>query len=140
MLSWIFIALAHWNNSLWVDMSLYSDKFFWFEPTSLLSFSLMLLALVWPDRGSNQRSIALEASTLTIMPLMPFPTKQTILQDYNVQINRGLPTTNALSTSQIISFIICLIPVIIKKWWVISWSDTEQTQNNRFHMNWPMYI
>jgi hypothetical protein len=24
-LSWIFIVLAHWNNSLWVDMSLHSD-------------------------------------------------------------------------------------------------------------------
>jgi hypothetical protein len=25
MLSWICILLAHWNNSLWVDMSLHSD-------------------------------------------------------------------------------------------------------------------
>ena len=28
--SWIFIVLAHWKNSLWVDMSLHSDTLFWF--------------------------------------------------------------------------------------------------------------
>ena len=28
--SWIFIVLDHWNNSPWVDMSLYSDLLFWF--------------------------------------------------------------------------------------------------------------
>jgi hypothetical protein len=30
-LSWICIVLAHWNNSLWVDMSLHSDTLFWFR-------------------------------------------------------------------------------------------------------------
>jgi hypothetical protein len=29
-LSWIFIVLVHWNNSLWVDMSLHSEILFWF--------------------------------------------------------------------------------------------------------------
>ena len=29
-LSWIFIVLAHWNNSPRVDMSFYSDTLFWF--------------------------------------------------------------------------------------------------------------
>ena len=30
MPSWIFIVLAHWNNSLWIDMSTHSDTLFWF--------------------------------------------------------------------------------------------------------------
>jgi hypothetical protein len=28
MLSWIFIVLAHWNNSPWIDMSPLSDTLF----------------------------------------------------------------------------------------------------------------
>jgi hypothetical protein len=32
----------------------------------------ILYALVWPDRGSNPRSTALEASKLTIAPTMWF--------------------------------------------------------------------
>jgi len=31
MLSWIFIVLAQWNNSLRVDMSLHPDALFWFR-------------------------------------------------------------------------------------------------------------
>jgi hypothetical protein len=40
MLSWIFIVLAHWNNSLLIHPTRihYPDS----EPTSLCSFSLML--------------------------------------------------------------------------------------------------
>jgi hypothetical protein len=30
MLSWIIIVLAHWNNSLWRDMSPHSDTLSWF--------------------------------------------------------------------------------------------------------------
>ena len=30
-LSWIFIVLAHWNKSPWVDMSLHSDTLFRFR-------------------------------------------------------------------------------------------------------------
>jgi hypothetical protein len=29
--SWIFIVLAHWNNSSRVDMSLHSDILFWYQ-------------------------------------------------------------------------------------------------------------
>jgi len=38
-LYWMFILLAHWNNSPWVDMSLHSDILFWFQAIqSLLLF------------------------------------------------------------------------------------------------------
>jgi hypothetical protein len=40
MLSWIFIVLAHWNNSPRVDMSLHSDTLFWFRPNHSLIFLL----------------------------------------------------------------------------------------------------
>jgi hypothetical protein len=33
--------LAHWNNSLWIDMSLHSDTLFWF----LANQSLLLLII-----------------------------------------------------------------------------------------------
>ena len=70
--------LAHWNNSLRVDMLVYSDTLFWFWANQSLFFLLnaacltekqqipILSSLVWPDRGSNPRSTALEVSTLTI--------------------------------------------------------------------------
>ena len=39
-LSWIFIVLAHWNNSLWVEVSLLSDTLFWFRANQSLLFLL----------------------------------------------------------------------------------------------------
>jgi hypothetical protein len=71
-----FIVLTHW----WTcrpTRTHYPDS----EPTSLCSFFLMLYSLqrsnkyqfyslVWPDRGSNPPSSALETSTLTIPPPM----------------------------------------------------------------------
>jgi len=39
-LSWIFIVLAHWNNSHWVDMSLHSDTLSWFWINQYLFFLL----------------------------------------------------------------------------------------------------
>jgi hypothetical protein len=38
MLSWIFIKLAHWNNSPRVEMSLHSDTLFWFRANQSLLF------------------------------------------------------------------------------------------------------
>ena len=83
--SWIFIVLAHWNNSLQVDMSLHSDTLFWFLANQSLLFLLnaaflaekqqtsILYSFVWQDRSSYPQSIALEASTLTITLPMQFP-------------------------------------------------------------------
>ena len=80
--SWIFIVIAHWNNSSWIDMSPHSDTLSWFRANTSLLFLLnvaclaekqqipILCFLVWPDRDSNLRSTALEASTLTITPLI----------------------------------------------------------------------
>ena len=39
-LSWIFIVLAHWNNSPWVDMSLHSGTLFMFRANQSLLFLL----------------------------------------------------------------------------------------------------
>jgi hypothetical protein len=83
-LIWIFIVLAHWNNSPRVDMSLHSDTLFWFRANQSLLFLLnaaclaekqqipILKSLVWPDRDSNPRSTTFDASTLTIPSPMRF--------------------------------------------------------------------
>jgi len=42
-LSWIFIVLAHGNNSLRIDMLPHKDTLFWFQPTSLFVFVFELL-------------------------------------------------------------------------------------------------
>jgi hypothetical protein len=39
-LSWIFIVLAHWNNSPCTDMSIHSDTLFWFRANQFLLFLL----------------------------------------------------------------------------------------------------
>ena len=86
-LSWLFIVLAHWNNSPRIDMSLHSDTLFWFTANQSLLFLLsatcleekhQILSVFWPERGSNQRSPALEARTLTITPSKRFWTQQNI--------------------------------------------------------------
>ena len=74
-----YSAIAHWNNSLRIDILPTLKNYPTSEPTNLYSFSLMLRAkwrsnkyqfqsLVWPDQGLNPRSTALEASMLTITP------------------------------------------------------------------------
>ena len=67
-LCWMFIVLAHWNNSPRVDISFPSNTLLWFRANqSLLLFHsgvclakkqqiLISWSLVWPDRGSNPRS------------------------------------------------------------------------------------
>ena len=38
--SWIFIVLAHWNNSLWIDISPHSVTLSWFRANQSLIFLL----------------------------------------------------------------------------------------------------
>ena len=52
-----FKVLAHWNNSPRLDMSLHSATLFWYEPTSLCSFSLILL--VWDSSAVRRLFVRL---------------------------------------------------------------------------------
>ena len=76
--SLIFILLAHWNNSLLMNMSLHLDilSWFWTKQSLFLPLDATCLAekqqyqyysVVWPDRGSNTQSNTPEASTLAII-------------------------------------------------------------------------
>ena len=78
------MVLDHWNNSGLVDMLLPSDTLLWYWANQSLLFLLnavclaekqqilLLLRLVWLDRGSNPQSTAFEASMLTITLSMQF--------------------------------------------------------------------
>ena len=86
LLSWIYIVLAHWNNSPQADMLLHSDTLFWFRANQSLLFLLkvnaaclaekqqipILSSLAWPDQISNPWSTTLEASMLHITTSMRF--------------------------------------------------------------------
>jgi hypothetical protein len=95
----MFIMLAHWNNSLRVDMSLYSDTLSWFYQTLLLLINIACFAekkqipislfFVWPDWGLNPWSTTIETSMLTITPLMQYIIKKKqseIVADENIFI------------------------------------------------------
>jgi hypothetical protein len=49
----IFIVLAHWNNSLWVDMSFHSDKLPWFRANQSSLFLLNAACLAEMQQISN---------------------------------------------------------------------------------------
>ena len=80
----IFIVQALRNHSLRIDMSLHLHTLSWFWANQSLLWLLktmclvekqqipILYSLVWPDRGLNPRSTALEANTPTIAPLIIF--------------------------------------------------------------------
>ena len=53
MLSWIFIVLAHWNNSLWIDMWLHLDTLFWFRANQSLLFLLNAACLAEKQQNTN---------------------------------------------------------------------------------------
>ena len=52
LVSWIFIVLAHWDNSPWVDMSLHSDILFRFRANK--SLILFLNAAYWAEKQQIQ--------------------------------------------------------------------------------------
>jgi hypothetical protein len=72
--SWIFIVLAHWNNSLQIDMSPHSDTLSWFRANQYLLFlrnasflaqkQQIPFSLVWSNQGLNTQCMALEVSML----------------------------------------------------------------------------
>jgi hypothetical protein len=78
--NWIFIVLAHWNNSTRIGMSLHSDILSWFRANKSVLINTACLAgrqqiqivpsLVWSDRGPIPRSSTLGMSTLNITPPM----------------------------------------------------------------------
>ena len=81
MLNWIFVVLAHWNNSLLVDMSLHSTHYLDSEPDSLCSYSSMLCTLGRRSKNQfysskfdptkDQTHNLPHLTMLTIIPLMP---------------------------------------------------------------------
>jgi hypothetical protein len=96
-LNWIYIVLAHWNNSLRIDMSSHSRHIILIpsQPVFVLSpyndvclaekqHIQMLKSLVWPDKGSNLRSTTLEVNSLTITPPVPFRVNITFCFDPEV--------------------------------------------------------
>ena len=86
-LDWFFflIMLAHWNNSLRIDMPPHSDTLSWFRVNHQCLLFLLNVAclaekqqipisesLVWPDRDSNLWPTVFEVSMRTITPPMRF--------------------------------------------------------------------
>jgi len=79
-LDWIFIVLAHWNNSLWVDMLCHSDTLsrFCANQSLLLLFKAVCVVeeqiyqfnCLWFDLTSNPQCTSLEESMITITPPM----------------------------------------------------------------------
>jgi hypothetical protein len=66
------IILAHWSNSSRVHLSLHSDTLSWFRTTQSLLLMLRTDLESWHNRGSNSRSTAFKANTLTIKLLIRF--------------------------------------------------------------------
>ena len=80
-LSWIFIVLAHWNNSPRIDIFPHSETLSCPPVFALSPYCCVLsgetantnfMVFDLTRSGLNRRSTALVASTLTITPLMQF--------------------------------------------------------------------
>jgi hypothetical protein len=59
------MVLAHWNNSLWVDMLLHLDTLFWFRVNKLLLFLLNAAYL------AEKQQIPISVFSLTRQELKP---------------------------------------------------------------------
>ena len=107
----IFIVQATSNNSRWIDMSPHSDTLSWFRVNQSLLFLLnvvclaerhqipTLLSLVWPDRSSNPRPTALEASTLTTTPPMLLQVKDITSMKYIFSQHTYISETLTMKTT-----------------------------------------
>ena len=65
-LSWIFIVLAHWNNSTRVDMSLHSDTVSWFRANRSLLFFLNAACLA--ERSNKYQFLVFGLTWLGLEP------------------------------------------------------------------------
>ena len=68
ILSWIFIVLAHWNNSPLVDMLLHSDTLLWFRACRHVA-SLWHITLIPLKQQSTGRHVA-SLWHITLIPLV----------------------------------------------------------------------
>jgi hypothetical protein len=88
MWSWIFIVLALWNNSLWVNIMLHSETLSWFKPTSLWTYSLNTSFIVF---GLTRPGLKLMIyNTDVLMFYRKFTTKMYILGQIYIAVKVDL--------------------------------------------------
>ena len=68
-LSWIFIVLAHWNNSSWIDMLLHSYSLSWFRANQSLLFlpNTNFITHDLPQRGNHANHYATDVVNIQLV-------------------------------------------------------------------------